>query len=719
MVVDSRIDAVKVYHRGAMVTRTLSVSADGGQLPAQVEIRGLPLSLQDATVRLAVRGAEGGGEVVAADLRVGLVARADEELVEPPDSAALKAAERAARQNLERTSQLQHEIALLSQIPIPGRPTGKAGEPPPPSPLEARVALERFTDGAVVERQQDLVKLLEEQARLQEEVAHLRDKLARATAAKRARPDRVSKVVVATLRRSGVVTAAQLELSYFVPGCRWAPRYQCRVARDGASARLVTRALVAQDTGEDWVGVKLTLSTAAPLRWTELPKLSSIRIGKAQPPSPDRGFRAPPSGGEVLFEDWRRDTDRLRAAAPARLPDAPGLPLFAEEPDLDALLALPVHAADKEGATLDRFMAGGAVAGAAMSSLMGEDDEVYADMAMEMEEPAPEAVMAAPPPAPRMEARARRYRAPAAERSLKKGRVAPEDRSPEPAGPPAFGLLRLSGPAQSGALRPADPRGDYRSQLAQSGLVVDFDPAGLVSAAARRAEAVAGLSLPDGAADVRQAAANFDYAYPTAARVEVPSDGAFHSIPVDQRQAPLSLRYVVVPRVDTNVFREAAIENPSTAPLLPGAVEVYVGDEYVVTAALPAVAPRARFRLGLGVEQAIKCARNTHFSESRSGSAVVATAELAHDIAVTLVNGLGREILCEVRERIPQPAEGAEVVVEAPWTPYDQEERGRPLAGGRRWEVSVPAGGERALRARYVVKIYANNEVVGGNRREA
>ncbi|MEL6182894.1 MAG: hypothetical protein AAFS10_28320, partial [Myxococcota bacterium] len=178
-----------------------------------------------------------------------------------------------------------------------------------------------------------------------------------------------------------------------------------------------------------------------------------------------------------------------------------------------------------------------------------------------------------------------------------------------------------------------------------------------------------------------------------------------------------------VPREKTDVFRVAFIENPTEAPLLPGSVEVYLGGHYVLTTAMPAVAPRGRLRLGLGVEQGIKCARNTSFREERSTEAVVATADLHHQIDVELVNNLSRPITCEVRERIPQARPGAEVVVretqvEPPWEAWEQAELGSPLKGGRRWQVSLEPGEAAALMARYMVQIYANNTLEGGNRRE-
>ena len=102
---------------------------------------------------------------------------------------------------------------------------------------------------------------------------------------------------------------------------------------------------------------------------------------------------------------------------------------------------------------------------------------------------------------------------------------------------------------------------------------------------------------------------------------------------------------------------------------------------------------------------------------------VGAEAELLPQHALLIREG-GLE-LCEVRERIPQPAPDAEVVVEEgavtpAWEPYTQQERGaKALEGGRRWRLTVPANHTQQLSAQYVVKLYANNELEGGNRREA
>jgi uncharacterized protein (TIGR02231 family) len=195
-------------------------------------------------------------------------------------------------------------------------------------------------------------------------------------------------------------------------------------------------------------------------------------------------------------------------------------------------------------------------------------------------------------------------------------------------------------------------------------------------------------------------------------------------VPVGTRTATSEVLYVTVPREDPAVYRQAEVKNPISSPLLPGPVEVSVGGEYVLTTAMPLVAPGADFKLSLGVEQGLKVARNTKYSEQRSGDKVVATNELIHELDFEVVNNLERPAKCEVRERLPQPAPEAEVVVEEgpvkpQWVPYLQEERGRIVEGGRRWLFTVKPGATQKLSAQYRVKLYANNELVGGNRREA
>lgn len=748
----SRIDTVRVYARGATVLRRAVLEVSGGRVDAEIEIPELPLALFDPSVRLrAIQIEGGGGDVFVSDVRIGLFAPRPAAPEKPPELARIHALERSIAELDDKAAGLRLEIGFIEGIAVLPRPNAKKGLPPPPSPMGARVALEDFISASTHGRRTEIHQL-EAQLRHQSELLQeLRDQLARSSNQARVLADRLTKKVVARLRQNDKpVSRVVFELEYFVPGARWAPAYQCRVARQGGSADLNMRALVVQRTGEDWKGVKLSLSTAMPLRYSELPELSEIRIGRAQPAAKGkRGFRPPPVGARALFADFDRD----RAAATGLVPSRAAWSLPSRY-----LSPLPVLGAGDFLMSVGGGGEGGGPGGyAPEEAVLSRSEErampmpasppapsmaamagragylakaaVAMDMSDDVEEEAKEITSEvarsrrAPAPAKKMKAMSR------AKESKREAAEADEDGygfddAPDAAVPLIYTSLVLPGP-EDGArtrLRALDRREAYAASLAARSVLVEGDFMGAVAAASARAEA--SFELPRDTIDVRSVAGYFDFVYVADAEVDVPSDATFHSIPLGTRHAKAELKYVVVPREEPHVYRTAHVTNPTDGPLLPGPVEVYVGGEFVLTTVLPTVAAKGEFLLGLGVEQAIKCARNTRFEEKRSGSKVVATNDLWHSIEIELVNHLDRSAECEVRERIPQPDQDAEVVVEEaevkpPWEAYTQEELGAPLRGGRRWKVVVPAGRALKLEAKYAVKIYANNEIVGGNRRES
>jgi hypothetical protein len=747
--VDSTIHSVKVYRSGASVTRRFTLEATGdGALPDEVEVRPLPLALVDATARVRVVSTDAdGADVLASNVRVGLTPREEREAPPSPDVDALKAAKRelAALQLTDRLARA--ELGSLARVFVPDRPEGEEGKPPPPSPLAARAALEQLAWDASTERKRETRELREKLREARRKVGELQARVDEATNARQLKPGELAKTVLARLVHDGPrAKRAELELEYFVPGARWAPAYQCHIERDGSAAHVQLRALIAQRTGEDWRGVRVELSTASPLTFTELPEMSSIRIGRAQPPPSARpGFRPPPQGGSALFADYDRGQQHVVGLLPREPPWQPPRLAALNPVDLDGASPPPPPPAARAPAPMPAQAMAPRVGGARSRSRRHSDEitaegeavKVAEAEMMDFVEEAPEEAMLDEPLSmddeedSLFEADEFEATTDLVERSAL--RAAPAKKRARP-GPPRAALEAVSftqlilgasdDRAWRGRLRPIEAKDTYLELLSRGGVEVGFDVMTVVRGAESEAYAIGSMRLPEGAVDVGRVSGSFDFSYEADGSIDVPSDGGFHSVALGTRECEATLRYVVVPRLDSNVYREANLVNPIDAPLLAGPTEIYVGGEYVLTTRLPTVAPSGEFRLGLGVEQAIKCARNTRFSERRSGEKVVAMTELEHSIDVDLVNNLGRDVFVEVRERIPQPAGDAEVVVEEgavepAWEEYDQEERGHPLEGGRRWRVTVAPSTEKKLSAQYVVKIYANNELVGGNRREA
>ena len=86
-----------------------------------------------------------------------------------------------------------------------------------------------------------------------------------------------------------------LELAAVTLRAGWTPVYDARLTANAAMVDFVFRAMVRQQTGEDWTNVKLTLSTARPAAGGAPPELKPWHISLYQPsPSMGRssGFRA-------------------------------------------------------------------------------------------------------------------------------------------------------------------------------------------------------------------------------------------------------------------------------------------------------------------------------------------------------------------------------------------------------------------------------------------
>jgi uncharacterized protein (TIGR02231 family) len=728
VVVPSIIEAVQVFRRGATVVRRAvleGVALEGG-VPERIELAGLPLSLTDPTARVSVvEVLPSTATVTATGLQVGIHVRPG---LPPEKAPAQQEIDDVAKKigNLDELVRLiDIELGLLTGIPVPDRPQPEEGRAPPPAPLAMRLALEGFVDDAAEGRRLERRRLTHQIRELSLQHAALVERVRAASTAAAVKQSDVSKSVIVPLRTEGQPTRIVIEVRYIVPGARWAPAYHVKLARDGSSAVIHQRAHIAQRTGEDWTGVRLKLSTATPLRFSELPELSSVRIGKAQPPPQKKGFRPAPKGGTALFAD--HDRDRQRALAMVPRPASWSMPELQQPSAVSTSSGESSRGSNKKNKTMsiDRSELAHAAYVRAAPSL--DDDDALSDMEMaeSVEVPAPRAMRReemARSPAPAPQASAMRG-GPMAKPSRAKGGPGVTGLD-EVVDAIVFPLLRLPG-ADDGArgrLVPVDTRRLYRESAERFGRPLPFDVAQLAANADGEANN-AGGAVPPLCVDLSDLTSNFDFAYEADGVIDVVADGGWHSVPLGDRQCDASVRYVSVPREELAVYRVAVIQNTLGAPMLAGPAEISVGGEYVLTTQLPTVVAKGELTLGLGVEQAIKIARNARFKEVREGEGVVAMVELVHDIDVDVVNHLGRTIDIEVRERVPTAAEGAEVQVserdvKPAWEPYDQEERGRVIDGGRRWRVQVAAGASQTLSARYVVRLFSNSEVQGGNRRE-
>jgi len=268
-------------------------------------------------------------------------------------------------------------------------------------------------------------------------------------------------------------------------------------------------------------------------------------------------------------------------------------------------------------------------------------------------------------------------------------------------------------------LRMAMPDSPLRGRL-----IAEAAPFADTTRVAQGTATIVGLALPAGC--VAEWTHAYDYAFAADGKVDVASDGAWHSIAVTAKSATAKLRHVAVPREQADVFRLAAIANPFDGPLLAGPIDVYDRGQFVITSEVDDTPPGGTVEIGLGVDPAVKIARNVEFHEEATG-VLRGALRLVHAIAIEVENVSQRAVDLEVRDRVPVVRDGDDEVevalgrIDPAWEPWAAEPDApveRRLRGGHRWRLALPPGGKRLLRAAYEIKIAGKHELVGGNRRE-
>lgn len=274
-IVPSQIVLVTVYSDKALVTRRGKVSITG--VEQQLVIASLPVTLETESVRVTGSGTVG--------VRL-LGVSSDRIYTSEPVAERVAQLTRQIQQIEAEKRHLQAQVdALLLQSNFIAGLREKTEEPFAQSLARKNLSLSETLDflnflgsqyseyaiasGECKTQQQELDKQLQVLgASLQKiQTPHPKESLS---------------LIVAT-----EVTGAgefELEVSYVVNRASWTPLYDLRFSSSSDVVHLSYLAEVTQSTGEDWLGVSLTLSTAKPGLGTLPPKVEPWYIGTPRPP---------------------------------------------------------------------------------------------------------------------------------------------------------------------------------------------------------------------------------------------------------------------------------------------------------------------------------------------------------------------------------------------------------------------------------------------------
>jgi uncharacterized protein (TIGR02231 family) len=274
-----RISAVTVYADRAMTRRSATLPLKPGSY--LVTFDNLPPLVQDDSVRVEGKGAAA-VTITGIEVKRVFLEQSGEKRVREIDEE-IRGLERQSGSLDAKKAGISSQKAFIDSIRVAwGERISKELAIGRPTAAELQEA-SSFVGSGVTRAEEQSRDLDTEKRVIKEKIDALRRQRDEVAGAQR----RETKSVEVSLEvaRGGELT---LDLTAVTARAGWEPSYDVRLAADGRNADLTFRALVRQQTGEDWKDVDLTLSTARPAAGGAPPELYPWRIAffRPQPPMP-------------------------------------------------------------------------------------------------------------------------------------------------------------------------------------------------------------------------------------------------------------------------------------------------------------------------------------------------------------------------------------------------------------------------------------------------
>lgn len=258
----TKIESVVLYQGRAAITRVATTKLTAGLWKLRFE--DLPASIQPETLEAK----SGSGRILSVDFSE----RASPEAASTPDAAVLDAEIRKINQEIATTTDTltgaQSELKVVESVGV--RAATDATKDGGTTKLDlasldgqlAWMATQRTRIGG-------LVRVATERAEmLQKDLLSAQNR--RNALGGRAKTTQSAEVLLAMTTEGEV----PVRLSYLVTDARWEPVYSIRASPDRNAVGVEFDALVIQKSGEDWKGVRLSLSTARPSRAASPPSVT-------------------------------------------------------------------------------------------------------------------------------------------------------------------------------------------------------------------------------------------------------------------------------------------------------------------------------------------------------------------------------------------------------------------------------------------------------------
>lgn len=260
--VNSNIQQVTVYKKGAQISRTAKVNLPAGQ--TQLKFVGLSSQCVSSSVRI-----NGNGNLSI--LSVFHRAHYHEDPLETPVTLELKENVKKLEEQIKKEQVLleiarQEERIILANQAIAGGNNNL-------SLVDLQAATDFYNKKMTALKLQQL-ELTLKIGSLREDIQKFNAELQKLNTERK----KINSSEVIVTVQTNTNTQGQFSLTYFVPNASWWPSYDIKVKDVENPIHLIYKANIQQNSGEDWENVQLTLSTSNPLENVAQPTLNPWQL---------------------------------------------------------------------------------------------------------------------------------------------------------------------------------------------------------------------------------------------------------------------------------------------------------------------------------------------------------------------------------------------------------------------------------------------------------
>lgn len=194
------------------------------------------------------------------------------------------------------------------------------------------------------------------------------------------------------------------------------------------------------------------------------------------------------------------------------------------------------------------------------------------------------------------------------------------------------------------------------------------------------------------------------------ARLNVPSDGAPHRVPIDGRSLDASFDYLSMPKTGEAAYLRGRLKNTLPYPLLPGQADIFILQDFVGSFGLGFLAAGDDLDLFFGEDPQIKVSREQVKRDRSQGGLIGKVERIRYGYRITVRNLRDRGVLMELRDQLPVSRNEKVTVKDVEITPQPST---RDEQGILNWKLDLGPGEKKELLIEFTLEYPRGAEITG------